>query len=121
MGLFVSRVAGPECTRLPGERSISAGPQGVGSSFTKQLVGGNSIQHKSRYSIQATRGYLNRWKLLRGPAAAQCFDEQDARLLTSQLDLNIVAFVLQRSSLRSNDLKVRIDAALISSLKKIES
>ena len=47
------------------------------------------------------------------PAAAECLDQEHAGIHTAPQDIDIVAFVGQRSRLCSDDLKVSIDTTYV--------
>src|SRR6185436_8509122 len=66
------------------------------------------------------RGRLELWQLRDVPAAAERFDQQHAGVHAPAQDVDLIAFVGQRSGLSGDDLKVRIDAALVTIREKLQ-
>src|SRR4030095_1069467 len=54
------------------------------------------------------------------PSAAERFDQQHAGVHTTPLDIDLVAFVGQRSGLSGNDLKIRIDTSFVPIREKLK-
>jgi hypothetical protein len=56
---------------------------------------------------------LEPWQLRRIPSTADGFDEKDAGVHASPLNVDVIALICQQHGLRRDDLQIVVDAALV--------
>ena len=56
---------------------------------------------------------LEPWQLRRIPSTADGFDEKDAGVHASPLNVDVISLICQQHRLRRDDLKIVVDAALV--------
>ena len=56
---------------------------------------------------------LEPWQLRRIPSTADGFDEKDAGIHPSPLNVDVIALICQQHRLRRDDLEIVVDAALV--------
>ena len=63
---------------------------------------------------------LEPWQLRRIPSTADGFDEKDAGIHASPLNVDVIALICQQHRLRRDDLQIVVDAALVPIGKELQ-
>src|SRR6202161_457227 len=82
------------------------------------------LERKELRAVKGAWNAANRrlqlWQLLRIPAAAERFDQQDAGVELPTHEIDVVALVGKGHSLRSNHFEIEFETALIARLESTE-
>jgi hypothetical protein len=63
---------------------------------------------------------LELWQLRRIPSTANGFDEEDAGIYASPLNVDVIALICQQHRLRCDDLEIVVDPALVPISKELK-